>query len=99
MNFFLEEVYLTHSPLIKKVVMSKAPGLIVYSKQNHILCVLRRLSNMVLQANTSILTATPVIFIKWHPCQIKECVSHSESRYDSKVPLKARSKHRYPKLV
>lgn len=35
-----------------------------------------------------ILSATPVIFIKWHPCQIKEPVSHSESRYDLKVPPK-----------
>lgn len=51
---------------------------------------------MVLQANTSILAATAVIFIKWHLCQIKEPVSHRERRFDSKVPFKTRGKHRYP---
>lgn len=49
----------TYPPLF----MSKALRLIGFSKQNHICRVLRLLSNMVLQAHTSTLTATPVIFI------------------------------------
>lgn len=68
--------------------MSMPLGLIGFYKQNRICRVFRLLSNMVLQANTSIFTATPAIFIKWHPCQIKELVSNSESRFALKVPLK-----------
>lgn len=55
----------------KKVFMNNAYRQIDDSKQNHICRVLRMLSNMVLQAHTSIHATTPVIFIKWHPCQIK----------------------------
>lgn len=68
---YMHTVSLSPSPSQKCIFMSKALRLIGYAKQNHICRVLRLLSNMVLQAQTTILSVTPVIFIKWHPCKIK----------------------------
>lgn len=68
--------------------MSTTLTLIVRSKQNCVWHVLILLSNIVLEANTSILDATSFVFIKWHPCQMKEPVCHGKNKCNSKVPLK-----------
>ena len=63
-----------------------------------VVVLLRLLSNMVLQANTSRLTATQLSSLNGTHVRSKSLWSHSVSRFDLKVPLKkTRSKHRYPK--
>lgn len=53
-----------------------------------VVVLLRLLSNMVLQANTSRLTATQLSSLNGTHVRSKSLWSHSESRFDLKVPLK-----------